>query len=429
MIIYNIFPLLAGKFVYWEKHFKRAAGMGFNWIFLNPIQLPGSSGSLYSIKDYFNFNPLLLDEKSRKSPEKQVKDMIVAAKKHGLDVMVDLVINHCAFDSDLTREQPDWFQWKKGRLVHPHCYENGKKIVWGDLAKFNYKRTIDPEGLYQYIKKIVDYLIDLGVTGFRCDAAYQLPGTLWKKLIREIKKNYPPVLFFAETLGCTAAQTRKTAGTGFDYIFNSSKWWDFKGHWLMEQYNLTREISHSVSFPDNHDTERLIVDLDGNINGLKQRYLFASLFSAGVMMLMGYEFGFRKKTHVVHSRPEDWEETDVDLTDYIKKVNDIKQTHGIFHEDAPTEILQNHNPHILVLWKASPRTEDEALIIINRDINNVQQFYANSLSEFVLAGEPLHDVSPEYPLEFIPEPFHYQLNPGQGLVYVTKRDKGRRKLK
>jgi len=107
------------------------------------------------------------------------------------------------------------------------------------------------------------------------------------------------------------------------------------------------------------------------------------------MMIMGYEFGFRRRTHVVHSRPEDWEKTDVDLTGFITKVNYIKKTYTVFQEDSPTEILQNSNPNILILWKASTRTDDEALMIINKDIHNRQRFYTESLNEFVLAGAPL----------------------------------------
>src|ERR1044071_2930431 len=61
MIIYNLFPLLAGNVRDWKPHLVRAADMGFDWIFINPIQFPGFSGSLYSIKDYFDFNPLIAD--------------------------------------------------------------------------------------------------------------------------------------------------------------------------------------------------------------------------------------------------------------------------------------------------------------------------------------------------------------------------------
>ncbi len=423
MIIYNVFPLLAGKFTDWEKHLVRAAEMGFNWIFVNPIQCPGFSGSLYSIKDYFNFNPLLIDGDSKKPPVKQVKEMTGKAKKLGLKMMVDLVINHCAVDSDLIKEHPEWFQWRrKGKVAHPFCDENGKKVVWGDLAKFDHTHTRDQEGLYQFFFSIVQFLIDLGFKGFRCDAAYQVPRSLWKRLIHETKAKYPDVLFFAETLGCTADQTRKTARAGFDYIFNSVKWWDFHSYWLLENYNLTREIAPSIGFPESHDTTRLYEELCGNMAGLRQRYLFSALFSAGVMMTMGFEFGFRKKPHVVKTRPEDLEEADIDLTSFINKVNTIKGTYTIFQEEVPTEILHSNNPNILVMWKASTTTQEESLIILNKDIHNNQHFYADNLRNFVQAGAPLIDISPEDPLEYLPEPFSYDLLPGQGIVLLTARD-------
>jgi starch synthase (maltosyl-transferring) len=423
MIIYNLFPLLAGKFMDWEKHLSRASKMGFNWIFVNPIQRPGASGSLYSIADYNDFNPLLVDQKSKKKPQEQVKEMIKTAEKMGLKVMVDLVINHCSVDSDLLRSHPKWFLWEaKGRVAHPFCYDKGKKVVWRDLAQFDHKKTKDKKGLYRFFFDMVKFLIELGFKGFRCDAAYQVPQSLWKRLIRETKKIHPDVLFFGETLGCPPDQTRKTASVGFDYIFNSSKWWDFHSYWLMAQYVLTRDIAPSVSFPESHDTVRLCEELNGNIEGLKQRYLFAALFSAGVMMPIGFEFGFRKRLHVVKTRPEDWEETEIDLTSFITKVNKIKAEQAIFQEEALTEILYQTNPNVLLMWKASIHTHQESLVVLNKDIHDEQHFHAESLKEFVQAGAPLVDVSPEYPMDYIPMPFSYDLRPGQGIVLITSRD-------
>ena len=69
MIIYNLFPLLAGPFSGWPKHFSRIAAMGFDWVFVNPIQRLGASRSLYSIVDPFSFNPALLDPTSTASVE------------------------------------------------------------------------------------------------------------------------------------------------------------------------------------------------------------------------------------------------------------------------------------------------------------------------------------------------------------------------
>ncbi len=423
MIIYNLFPLLAGKFSAWESHMERAARMGFNWLFLNPIQLPGSSGSIYSIRDYFAFNPLLLDETGERSPEDQVREMVRTAERLGLRMMVDLVINHCSIDSDLLRSHPEWFLWEgKGKVAHPFADENGKKVVWYDLAKFDHRDTREREGLFQYFFGIVKFLAGLGFRGFRCDAAYQIPKSLWERLIREIKALYPDTLFFAETLGTNPDLTRKTASAGFDYIFNSAKWWDFQGHWLMEQHALTRDIAPSISFAESHDTTRLFEDFHGNLDGVKQRYLFTSLFSAGLMMPIGFEFCFRKRLHVVRTRPEDWEETGIDLTPFITTVNALKAGHGIFQEEAHTEMLHNENQNVLLMWKASAHTPEEALLILNKDSDHHQHFRSEDLHRFFQAGAPLEDSSPEYRLDFIPAPFSYDLRPGQGIVLTTTRD-------
>lgn len=422
MIIYNLFPLLAGKFSDWGKHLIRASELKFNWIFVNPIQCPGFSDSIYSIKDYFSFNPLLVeDDNAKETHEEQVRKVCHRAKDLGMKMMIDLVINHCAIDSDLIKGHPEWFKHERGKVAHPFCFEDKKKVVWGDLASFDHKQTKDPEGLFRFFLKIIDFLAGLGFKGFRCDAAYQVPSSLWKRLIYETKAKYPDTLFFAETLGCTADQTRDTARAGFDYIFNSVKWWDFYSPWLLEQYNLTRDIAPSVGFPESHDTMRLFEELGGNIEGIKQRYLFSALFSAGVMMPIGFEFGFRKKLHVVKTRPEDWEQTNIDLTDFISKVNGIKSKYKIFQEDAPTQILSCANPNILVMWKASTHTKEESLILLNKDIYNKQLFY-DDLYRFIQSKAALVDVSPEYFMEYLPTPFHYELRPGQAIVLVTRRN-------
>ncbi len=423
MIVYNLFPLLAGRFPRWKEHFGRAANMGFNWVFVNPIQLPGASGSLYSIADYFRYNPLLVDPESKQTAEEQVSNMVRAAKKAGLRMMIDLVINHCSVDADLLKKHPEWFVWQSdGKIAHPGCNENGRKIVWKDLARFDHRHTRDKDGMYRFFRRVMDHLLDLGFQGFRCDAAYQVPASLWKRLIGETKSKRPETVFAAETLGCTTEQTRRTAAAGFDYIFNSSKWWDFNGHWLLEQYNLTRDLAPSIGFPESHDTLRLCDELEGNVNGLRQRYLFASLFSAGVMMPIGFEYGARRKPHVVKTRPKDWEEPYVDLTPFIRETNTIKRAHPVFQEEAPTEVLSNGNPNVLVMWKGSLKTQEEALLILNKDIHNRQTFSTPRIHDLVQAGAPLVDVSPGIRLDYIPDPFSYELAPGQGIVLITNRD-------
>lgn len=423
MILYNLFPLLAGPFNRWNEHFIRAAAMGFDWVYINPIQKPGASRSLYSIADYFHLNDVLLDPASPASADEQCRTMVVSGRAAGLKLMTDLVINHCAYDSALTREHANWFKREAdGRIAHASCQHGTERVVWADLAQFDHEHTSDREGLFRYCVSVVEHLIRLGFEGFRCDAAYMVPQPFWHRLIHEVKSRHPQTCFVAETLGCSPDQTRETAAAGFDFVFNSSKWWDLYGWWLLEQYNLIRETAPSISFPESHDTPRLLEELHGNLNGVKQRYLLAALFSSGVMMPMGFEFGLRKPLHVVNTTPKDWQLDGTDLTPFVTRVNEIKRRFPVFREECPTNVLHYHNPNILLLWKASTKGKGEALLILNKDPHSHQDFATDNFRHFVQAGAPLRDVSPEHTMEYLPEPFHYALRPGQGIVLVTQRD-------
>src|SRR5262245_56198892 len=151
MLLYNLFPLLAGPFSRWGEHFARAAGMGFDWVFINPIQQSGASRSTYSIADYFRINAGFLDQQSVATAEEQVRQMTAQARESGLKVMIDLVINHCAIDSALTRQHPEWFvREANGKIAHSGCWHNSEKVVWKDLAKFDYEHSKDAQGLHRY---------------------------------------------------------------------------------------------------------------------------------------------------------------------------------------------------------------------------------------------------------------------------------------
>ncbi len=423
MIIYNLFPLLAGEVRDWKPHLTRAAGMGFDWVFVNPVQQPGASGSLYSIKDYFDLNPLIAAGADARERAANFKRAAGEIKGLGLKLMMDLVVNHCAADSELVTKHPEWFRHKNGKVVHPSCRTDKKLVVWEDLAQFEHRNGSDHNGLYQYLSQVVQFLVDLGVDGFRCDAAYQVPDEFWRRLIGETRSRRGDVVFLAETLGCSPLETARTAEAGFEYIFNSSKWWDFSSPWLIDQYNFTRERAKSVSFPESHDTPRLAQELDGHMDGLKQRCLFSAFFSAGAMMPIGFEYGFRKSLHVVKTRPADWEKTEIDLTGFIRAVNKTKSENPVFREETPTDILRAHNPAVLFLRKSSVSSGQQALIILNKDPYNKQYFRAQNLYDYIHAPGPLTDVSPEYPLEYLPTPYEYDLRPGQGIVLVTGKAK------
>ena len=376
-LIYNLFPLLAGPFTAWKTHLERAKDLNFNWIFINPIAYPGFSGSLYAVKDHYELNPLLLDSKSKLKPEKQLTKMIEQAHKLDLRLMIDLVINHAAIDSPLTESHPAWFKRdSQGKISNPGFWQGDKLVtVWGDLAEIDNESSPERETLWNYWLELVNYYLDLGFDGFRCDAAYKVPAELWKFLVRKARESNPEVLFFAESLGCTIEQVVTLAGAGFDYVFNSSKYWDFLQPWCLSQYEQSRRLAPSVSFPESHDTPRLMQELNFNLDAVRQRYVFAALFSTGLLMPAGFELGFRKRLHVVNTRPADWEESEIDLREFVARVNRFKLAHPIFCAEHPTYRFDLHpgTGEVTGVIKVISEKGPSALLLINRDPNNEQR--------------------------------------------------------
>ena len=357
--IYNLFPLLAGPVTRWGSHLDRIARMGFNWVYLNPIQYAGFSGSLYAIKDPYAYN-WVLSEGLRPGPaafEKHLSRFIAAAEARGLRVMLDLVINHTSKDALLTETHSDWYRHEQdGSLRSPSAIDPADArciTVWGDLAELDYERPESREGITLYWKRFLEHALTLGFSGFRCDAAYKVPAETWCALIDAARRTREDTLFCAETLGCRLEETHGVAAAGFDLLFNSSKWWDYRAPWCLQQYEAHRHLAPSISFPETHDTPRLAEEAHGRSEILRQRYLFAAAFSAGVMMPMGFEYGARKRLDVVRTRASDREPVACDLTEFIAAVNAWKASTPVLNGEAPIRVVSGPEEAVVRLYKCA----------------------------------------------------------------------------
>jgi len=367
--IYNLFPPLVGDVGKWSGHVQRAAEMGFNWVFLNPIHLTGASGSLYAIREYFRFSPVFFPMDNFDAQKAALKRFALDSREKGVEVMVDLVVNHTAYDNPLTRDHRNWFKLNgDGSIKNPGAADDsapGGYVTWGDLNEIDNEHSSDRNNLYEYWWKVVNMFLDCGVRGFRCDAAYQVPNDLWRMLIGRARERVPEAMFFAESLGCTMEQTHGLAAAGHDFVFNSGKWWDYRQSWFLDQLGQMAGKTRSISFPESHDTRRLSEEWGGDVDHIKQHYLFSALISSGIMIPIGFEYGFKKKPHVVHTNPYDYEGASYDLTDFIRGVNQLKRRVRVFQEDNRVERVESGNHDILALKKTTLDGQEKALLLFN----------------------------------------------------------------
>ena len=370
-IIYNLFPCLAGTMTDWLQHASRAAEMGFNWLYINSIHYPGFSGSLYAVKHHYRINPQFLPPDARKDDLAVLEQTLPGFQNLGLWPMMDLVINHTSRDCPLTQEHPAWYSHDEhGEIVSPFARDPDdpeKLTVWGDLAEIDNKGSSDREALWAYWAELVKRYLRLGFKGFRCDAAYKIPAALWRYLVEEAATIDSEAMFFAETLGCTEEEALALHDAGLHYFFNSSKWWDFVQPWCLEQHERFGRIAPSISFPESHDTTRLAADTGGNEAVQRQRYAFAASFSAGLMMPIGYEFGFRKKLDVVSTRSTDWETASFDLQRFISKVNKLKIEHPSLHGEGELKMVTSDRDALLLERRTEQAPNQLAWVLVNKN--------------------------------------------------------------
>ncbi len=368
--IYNLFPSLVGDIDRWIPHVERAVEMGFNWIFVNPIHLTGASGSLYAIRDYFRFSPIFIPFDTFDAQKARLTRFVSECREMGAEVMVDLVINHTAYDNPLTQQHRNWYkQNPDGSIMNPGAKDDqapGGYVVWGDLNEIDNEHSSDRNNLWEYWWSVVDMFLSCGVRGFRCDAAYQIPNDLWRMLIERAKGKHPECKFFAESLGCPIDQTIGLSATGHDFVFNSGKWWDYRQDWFIDQMHMGQGKFSSICFPESHDTQRLAEEWNRDLDRIKQHYFFTTLISSGVLILIGFEYGFVKKPHVVHTHPHDYEGANYDLTDYIRAVNALKLGHRVFAEDNRIERIDVGRDGVLALRKTTLDGKEGGLLLFNR---------------------------------------------------------------
>lgn len=431
-IIYNLFPRLVGPVARWRDHLERISSLGFNWVYVNSFHYPGFSGSLYAVKDHYRLNPAL-DDDAGHSAGRQIGEFVAQAEQRGVGVMMDLVINHTARDSGLVEAYPDWYRRDEdGALLSPGAIDPADSrlvTTWGDLAELDYSPRQIRRDLVEYFETVATYYARLGIRGFRCDAAYKVPAEVWSEIIEAVRKVRPDALFVAETVGCRPVEVEQLRPAGFDYLYNSSKWSNFRDAWLLEQYEAYRSVAPSISFPESHDTGRLAAEVPPGADSAtlsRQRYAFAAVFASGVLMPIGYEYGFRRKLDVVATSPDDWERPSFDLSGFITEWNRLRQGWRGFSVEGPQRSPVFGRSEVVGFLRSHPEDGAEwSLTLINANLTRARPVSLTGCPDLDAAGAAV-EISPQRERAPIPAGADLILKPGEVRTLLSPAAENRR---
>lgn len=281
----------------------------------------GRAGSPYAIKDYYDVNPDLAVDVSRRMEEFDA--LVERTHKSELQFIIDFVPNHVArnYYSDSKPENVvdlgnaddankaflpnnNFYYIPDQPFVVPQEYESlagfesitrdgfyrehpakatGNDVFsarpsisdWFETVKLNYgvdylndhKKHFDP--IPDTWVKMLDILLfwaEKGVDGFRCDMAEMVPVEFWDWAIKKVKQEFPAVTFTAEVYNPDLYREYIFKG-GFDYLYDKVDLYDtlkqiVQGHASTDNITPVWQKqdgieSNMLRFLENHDEQRI----------------------------------------------------------------------------------------------------------------------------------------------------------------------------
>ncbi|HTH96695.1 MAG TPA: maltotransferase domain-containing protein [Stellaceae bacterium] len=351
--IYTIHPESAGPIAQWAKRLPRIVALGFDTIHLPPFQPVGSSEHPASIVDFTSIDRRWRGAGHEPGDLTPLHAFIEAAAAKGLAVITDLIVTHTAREAPLMARRPEWYGRDMGgnpRKPFPSAPEDAAEIDWNPAHDAEQRHA----DLTEFFAGIARQYVDLGIKGFRCPAAWKVPGRAWAELIDRVRDHAPLTLFLAEALERWAGDLGGLSQAGFDGIFGSVRWWDGEAQWFLDQHQALGRIAPVLGFADTPDAPNLTDELEPGLtqeavaDRFRWRYLLACCFSDGIAMPMGFE--------------------DVAGDAAVTSANMLKSAMPALSGHATLTRLSG--PGFVQIYQRQSVAEDSAFILVNLDRRN-----------------------------------------------------------
>ena len=317
----------------------------------HPAVVKGRAGSPYAITDYYDIDPDLAVDVEHRMEEFQ--QLVERTHKAGMKVIIDFVPNHVArqyksickprgvkdlgqgdnpqlgFDPqnnfyycpgqrftpyfDLYHGETEPYIEEPARATGNDCFHNAPgQNDWYETVKLNYGVDyyagrighFDPvPSTWKKMLQILLFWAQKGIDGFRCDMAEMVPAEFWGYATKQVKAQYPELVFIGEVYN--PGEYRRYIANGFDYLYDKVGMYDTMFQIIRGQqstqaitgaWQTTDDIrDHMLYFLENHDELRIGSDFfaaDGRkavpalvVNALMQQNPF--------MLYAGQEYGER----------------------------------------------------------------------------------------------------------------------------------------
>ena len=328
-IVYGVIPFLFGS-----PAFKAVADrlgdlvdLGINAIWLGPINVHPADDYGYAVEDYFDLD-------SAYGTKEDFRNLVQAAHRNGIRVLMDFVPNHTSDTHPYFRdakqrgaESPYWdFYERDAEGNHTYYFE------WSNLPNLNYD---NPEVRRMMTEAFAYWVREFDVDGFRVDVVWGIRERYpeyWPEWRRELKRIKPDLMLLAEATAREPYYFDHGFDVAYDWTYQPGGWawrvvWDAYKLRLLS-YNLTDALTNRPEgfhpdalifrFLNNNDTGHRFITRQGE--GITRVATALLLTLPGVPSIYtGDEYGLEFEPYQ-QLEPLTFEEQFPGLRNYHKKL-------------------------------------------------------------------------------------------------------------
>jgi starch synthase (maltosyl-transferring) len=300
-----------------------------------------------------------------------------------MEVALDFALQ-CSPDHPWVRKHPAWFRHRADGSI---AYAENPPKKYQDIFPLDF--DTDLRGITRETLRVLRHWMDHGVRIFRVDNPHTKPVLFWEKVIADINRRDPDVIFLAEAF-TRPAMMRTLGAIGFQQSYTYFTWRNAKQELTDYLTELSGDAAASCMRPNFFVNTPDILHAylqDGGRPAFEIRAVLAATLSPSWGVYAGYELcegtaaqpGSEEYLHSekYELRPRDWEAAEREnrtIAPLITTLNRLRRRHPALQQLR--DVHFHHTDHEAVIAYSKRMTGDApdvVLTVVNLDPRHTQE--------------------------------------------------------
>ncbi|MGQ0626387.1 MAG: maltotransferase domain-containing protein [Sporichthyaceae bacterium] len=309
---------------------------------------------------------------------------VARAGELGLEIALDFALQ-ASPDHPWVKEHPEWFTTRADGTI---AYAENPPKKYQDIFPLNFDN--DPEGLHAECLRVLRHWMSHGVRIFRVDNPHTKPVMFWERLLAEVRRTDPDVLFLSEAF-TAPAMLHELGKVGFHQSYTYFTWRNSKAELQAYAQELATQSSPFLRpnfFVNTPDILHAFLQYGGPA-AFKIRAVLAATLSPAWGVYAGYELyesvavrpGSEEylDSEKYQYRPRDWALAEAEqrsMSGYLATLNTFRRAHPALQQLRGITFHDVDGEDVIVYSKTAPdidSTQDTVIVVVNLDPHAVRE--------------------------------------------------------